>query len=295
MYSDILPEIWGHSEGEYIFLPVMQGQWSYGERLTQWQEGPAWDVKQAISALSEIDDLADSTDRYFTPLRYTHPKRRIEHLGNPGVIFADLDSDEAMAKVDGDWRAPSVLIETSPGHYHGYWYLNGPVDLAEWLSASAGWTDFLGADPGGWDATQVLRIPGTLNHKSRLAMKHRVRVVSHEQREYNLVDFPTRYVTSTTHLTAPTPSLQKRASYITRALEIGNLPQSLLYWLTVSRSDFAVLGSVDRSAMMWRTIKQLSENGYTPIEIFHLTYFTAFNKWDNDPDKLWREVRKATA
>lgn len=80
------------------------------------------------------------------------------------VAWSDLDT----AHPDRVQPEPSIVVETSPGRFHGYWLTEQAMEPAhaEALSKRLAYAHHAeGADLGGWDLTQVLRIPGTHNHK----------------------------------------------------------------------------------------------------------------------------------
>jgi len=56
---------------------------------------------------------------------------------------------------------PTIAIESSPGRYVGIWLTDEPA--SEQINRRL--TYAIGADRGGWDLTQVLRVPGTISHK----------------------------------------------------------------------------------------------------------------------------------
>ena len=79
---------------------------------------------------------------------------------------------------------PSVVVETSPGHFHRYWLIVG-----EWPADEDGRRDFrgviermirdYGSDPGAKDICRVLRLPGFLNRKRAEAFQVRMRRYIH--------------------------------------------------------------------------------------------------------------------
>lgn len=90
--------------------------------------------------------------------------RRVKANAAPvRALWGDLDGAE-VPKEDGE-RKPTALVESSPGRYHPYWRLDEAIppevaeDLNRRLAAS------IGADPSGFDLTQLLRVPGTVNRK----------------------------------------------------------------------------------------------------------------------------------
>lgn len=98
-----------------------------------------------------------SSDIYMCPQGFSEARRHKDYAKAPHLAFADLDE----CKINELPLKPTVLIESSPGRYVGYWYTDGPV--SEDLNRRI--TYFVGADTSGWDFTQVLRFPGTKNHK----------------------------------------------------------------------------------------------------------------------------------
>lgn len=97
-------------------------------------------------------------DVYFCPLPFNKPKRSKTAVSRSHFLWSDID--------DGNYKLlpPSVLWESSPGRFQGLWRVDEltPSEAAE-QSRSLAYR--LGCDKGGWDLTQVLRIPGTRNFK----------------------------------------------------------------------------------------------------------------------------------
>ena len=91
---------------------------------------------------------------------------------------------------EGDFPLePSLVVETSPGHYHRYWLVDG-----DWPSDQQGRTDFAGvmrrmiadygSDPGAKDISRVLRVPG-FQHRKNPDEPHMVAVVGGNYRRYS--------------------------------------------------------------------------------------------------------------
>lgn len=78
-----------------------------------------------------------------------------------------LDYDLPTQEIPKTTHEPSFVVQSSPGKYHMYWLL----DKAEGPWPVEGANKFLiqdvgeGADKSGYDCTQLLRVPGTLNYK----------------------------------------------------------------------------------------------------------------------------------
>ena len=274
----IVRSIWEQSEGDYVFLPYMQhGTWTEGDavRKDEWQP--------------DHPGVYTQRDQYFTPLTYTGLSRRKGMLGKPGVIYADLDGGH----IEVPRLHPTLIVSTSNGHYHAYWYLTEPAEPAEWERRAKGWSLEIGADPGGWDATQVLRIPGSYNHKSVPPLS--VYVQNFDPiRKYDLEEFPRAAVHTGSVLSPePVPSKAEREYLLKAGVEDDRLPLSARYWLTASPAQIKALGKIDRSKVMWQVEKALLQKGYTPYEVYHLMYFSGINKFYGRPDRLWHEVQKA--
>ena len=113
----------------------------------------------------------------------------------PGV-WADIDfkdyPDIATAKkaVFGFPLRPSVMLETGGG-YHALWRLKEPAgkdEISDIEKILKGIAHHLGADQQATDASRILRLPETANHKYE--HKPAVKVVwDNRQLEYNPADF----------------------------------------------------------------------------------------------------------
>lgn len=98
-------------------------------------------------------------DMYFCPLPFREGRRVKSGVVRSRFLWSDID--------DGDWHKsePTVLWESSPGRFQGLWKLPNAVDPERAAEMSKAMAYHIGADRGGWDLTQVLRIPGTPNLK----------------------------------------------------------------------------------------------------------------------------------
>src|SRR5215216_2857457 len=78
------------------------------------------------------------------------------------VAWAEFDAGEDLPE---GMPPPSIIVESSPGHFHAYWLLDEECDPFAVEALNRGIAYRFEADMGGWDLSQVLRVPGTLNHK----------------------------------------------------------------------------------------------------------------------------------
>lgn len=114
---------------------------------------------QLEEKLTRWIDRGEGKDMYFCPLPFTIKKRSKAHVRASRFLWSDIDD------ADPHLIEPTVLWESSPGRYQGLWMLPRAVSPEDAASKSRDLAYYIGADRGGWDLTQVLRIPGTRNHK----------------------------------------------------------------------------------------------------------------------------------
>lgn len=153
-------------EAGYVFISTMDWEKKRRSETGYWADRSfAWPAQRdTVLEFVEREDTA-GRDVYFAVQLYSKPDARRQNLVKScPSIWSDLDYAVP-------WQItpePSVILETSPGRYHGFW--RAPTTLtpaeAENLSKRIAYAYHAdGADLGGWDLTQVLRIPGTHNHK----------------------------------------------------------------------------------------------------------------------------------
>lgn len=131
--------------------------------------------KQRIEVETIIQNETLSRDVYVCPAMLSEPSTNREAFLSSNVVWTELDDRRAL-QVEGlrtgDWSIyncpmPSLRIQSGwAGNEHWYWRLNDPITEASDLEGiNRALCNAFGADQSGWDATQVLRPPQTLNHK----------------------------------------------------------------------------------------------------------------------------------
>ena len=274
---DILHEIWSHGEGEYVFLPLRSG--------TTWNEGP-WFYPGAVGNVTTLRHQ----DQYFTPLKYTGTRRRRENVGRPGVLFADLDDGAHLGPF-----TPHLLVASSLDHMHAYFFLDRPYELDEWEPHARGLSLALGADPGGWDSTQVLRIPGTLNHKYDPPIRVSVLDYRPDMARYRLDDFPEAErpaVLKPVSFAVPDGDPAERNRLLNKFWEHLSLEDRHLLTMT---PDQAKWGVRDRSKVIHMVASSLLEVGATVEEAFAIISLSPWNKFATRPKYLWEGIAKIAA
>lgn len=102
-----------------------------------------------------------SANIYWAPLVFNKPRRREENVTPGNILFADLDPvDPRTLNIK-----PSLAWESSRKRYAAVWFLKDTLTPSSLRELNRNLTYDIGADKGGWDLTQVLRIPGSKNYK----------------------------------------------------------------------------------------------------------------------------------
>lgn len=121
----------------------------------------AW-PREIPSALAWVaGEVGEERELYQCSHLTTRWRRRKEDAAPLASLYVDLDSGQLPPTIP----PPTVIIQSSPGRLQCYWRLTTPVPPAEGEASNRRLAAATGADPSGWDLSQLLRIPGTRNHK----------------------------------------------------------------------------------------------------------------------------------
>ena len=130
----------------------------------------------------------ENYDLFFAPNLFTG-QRKNENMAPSVWLYADLDEAEYPA------LTPTWYWETSPGNTQAMWKLNEPMDLEAHSRWNKALTTLTGADPGGWHASKLLRVPSSYNYKRGCPVSDAVHVsVSYSISD--LHDVLTPYITA---------------------------------------------------------------------------------------------------
>lgn len=212
-------------------------------------------------------------DLYFCPLPYSSNRRDKNKVEPLNILWSDID-DGSISKVP-----PSILWKSSNKRYQGIWLLDkkyNPLDVEETNQDLA---YYLGADKGGWDLTQVLRIPGTLNHK--YDPPNRVRKYKTTGEVFKL-----RKITK--KVSKGRKKTNKEEVNISSKDELGKL--IVKYKSKISRKTIRLLmqervEAGKRSDMLWFMENQLSDAGIPPDDIINLIKYSKWNKYKGRGDE----------
>lgn len=176
--------IWGDTHG-YVYLPTLNretGQWR--KVFFEWPLHEASIIQHVTTA------AAMGLDSYYSPALYKdHSSATKDNILGVNVLWSEFDgnapshwdgSESAPAQdgpsegpsgaYEGPLPPPSLRVQTSlDGHEHVYWRLDNTVTNTQWIDdKNKAITYSLRSDTSGWDATQILRPPFTLNTKRDL-------------------------------------------------------------------------------------------------------------------------------
>jgi uncharacterized protein DUF3987 len=212
------------------------------------------------------------------------------------AAWADLDA----CKPELLLVQPSIVMMSSADRYQALWVFKEPQDpeVAEQISLNIAYHHVPdGADSGGWDLTQYLRIPYTYNLKPERGSAQ-VLVTSASRTTYRVEDFSgyvearrSRYkaepMPEITSVEAPLDTLQRyRRSLNPVVFSIFSVEPN------VSKEDGGW------SKVLWQLEMLCFEAGMTREEVFTIASNAACNKYKRDgrhPRLLWEEVCRAHA
>jgi AAA domain/RepB DNA-primase from phage plasmid len=224
-------------------------------------------------------------DVYWAPAVFDQPTRTRNAVSTADLLWADLDNVDPRGLPDN--LKPTAAWQSSPGRYQAVWRLDRSVKVDIQQRLNQRLTYALGADKGGWDLTQVLRTPGTPNHKYPEHPKVKMLWMNgrklnptkllNELPELDVAEVDTKVVENIPSQSA----ILKRYKIPTRAKQL-------------IKARFAQQGT--RSDRLWELECLLAEANMTEEEIVGVVMPTVWNKFKGRHDELTRlsvEARKA--
>lgn len=203
-------------------------------------------------------------DLYFCPHAFKEPRRKKELAVPTKYLWADLDNANPRLIAP----RPQIAWMSSPNRFACLWILKEIPTLEETEKLNKKLSYSVGADHGGWDITQVLRIPGTRNHK--------------------YPDAP--YGKLLWQRDTPYESIE-----INQQIEIDS--QDILRKYNISpftiKRTFSEAKEGSRSEVLWKLENELIERGLKKEEVFIVLRDSPWNKFKRREQQLKREIDKA--
>lgn len=177
--ESFLELLYGDEKG-YVYCPTKNPESGYWQPyFFQWPQH-----RTAIT--THILSQTKAADCYVSPSLFKAPSDKKQAWKGSHYVWIEFDGNAPSNLPDGIPQ-PSIRVRSSvKGHEHWYWRLNdfeSDYRVVEQLSKQLTYT--LDADKSGWDASQVLRPPGTLHHDS----KRRVTLLSATGKSVSFSDF----------------------------------------------------------------------------------------------------------
>jgi hypothetical protein len=289
--EDFLELVYGERRG-WIDLPAKAG--GYWVPYHMYWEGEKDAEMGEVVAPTEVSRrvdgcLRDGESLYFSVCQFTERGRAYETALPSHWLWADLDEVDPAVGARALGLLPSLAWESSPGRWQALWRLRAACKPKLVEKVNAALTYALGADLGGWDLTQVLRLPGTRNYKYDSAPM--VELAWYEE----ALEYDVRYVWSVVEDYLPAGFGGAVAGGSGVGGQRGALPPRAAALLRVPAS--AVVEG-ERSSRLWELECVLAEGGWGEDAIYDVVWDCAWNKWATvrtGGERLRREIRKAIA
>jgi RepB DNA-primase from phage plasmid len=141
-------------------------------------------------APARIVRLGQQTDVYVGCAMRVRRRGTRQDLAPTALLWADCDDPRALAAVRAFTPEASMIVASgSLDHAHAYWALTRTLDPPTLEDANRRLAATLGADPKCVDATRILRVPGTWNHKHNPPRP--VNLLHHDEKRYRPVEILT--------------------------------------------------------------------------------------------------------
>lgn len=192
------------------------------------------------------------------------------------MLWADIDEADPSKMSN----KPHILWESSPGRWAGLWLTERWLEAGECEDYNKRMTYGVGADHAGWDLTQVLRIPGTRNHKYKGSPWGKLTRIDFKQK-VRLADVPK--IGEVSKVSAG------------KALELYKKYEKTLRGETRSILTSRDATAGKRSEVLWKLYHQLFDAGVPLDEIKVMIKESVWNKFKGrrDEDKqINRDIEK---
>lgn len=280
-----LRRIFGKRPGYVCVAYATRDKKEFREEFIKWPE-----ESEKVNLL--VNRVLQSHNVWFSPMVYDKRVRKKDNVAFTPCAWSDLDTCEPERL----HVPPSVVVESSPGRFQGYWQFekNTLPDVAENISQRIAYTHADdGADRSGWDLTQLLRMPLTYNFK--YASTPLVTILEANSSKYRLTDFEEFYpqIAEFGYLDIPQPQGEELLDDVDDLMQRKRFQLNPTIWKLYQETPES-----DWSASIWKLNMMLFEAGFERNEVFAIALNAACNKYardGRDPALLWKEVCRAEA
>jgi hypothetical protein len=242
---------------------------------------------EALKIENFILTVEENRNVYFCVNLLRNESRKKENCLPGSIVWADLDGVEPELIEE---IPPPIFWASSYGRWQAIWRLTVPVPAyqAEEYSRKIGY--LVGADRSGWDLTQLLRVPLTLNFKYDPPAYIELERLLETQAPPLLFD-------------AIPPDVEHRVAIDPMPVESSELNIEMILYKFKNALDYTDFGAYftqepekDWSSILWRLLHICFRVGMTAEEVFTVARHAKCNKYERDgrpPEHLWRDVLKA--
>jgi len=289
----IVSKAWGRQKG-YCFFPTIRGDCKdKRERILSYKENRAFYWPRDKDKIINHLDANRHNEVYWCPMLFEERVRQTEFQCDERALWADLDEVDPRGIVD---YPPTIAWETSPGRHQALWLIaSGDMLGASWHGReNHQLTYYLGADPSGWDTTQLLRLPTWINHKPEYRGKDGKsptgKLLWDEGQQYfsdsfvDLPEVPGGAGPVTEILEDEIEHIDRHAVWARVRLKVSSRVRELVS---------ARVAAGDRSETLWQIERDLADAGCTAMEIVAIVRATVWNKFEGRSDELRRLTTEA--
>ena len=159
--AEFFEYIYGPDEG-YIYI----ARKGLADSREWKQDFFSWPTEKNEAAQFVVDNRS-KWEVYMGPALFSSPgKADKPRVKSARVYWCEFDGSvpESLERLP---RPTMRILSSQEGHEHWYWRLDKSVEPDQLELVNRAITYLLRADASGWDSTQVLRPPGTFNHKRK--------------------------------------------------------------------------------------------------------------------------------
>lgn len=285
--GDFLDFFWEREEGR-VYLAMCER----GKDATFKQAFAHWPEKRSAIVQAALAGSAQGLDVWFCPSIFDKdaPKPEKQYVKSLNVRYADFDGNapdwETVAKEKGV-PLPTMRVRSSvEGQEHAYWRTERTTDIDAVENTNRALATLFSADMSGWDATQLLRIPGTLNygHKSPDVTKSWYKG---EPVMVTLSEFTDRIVDDTEfgNLRSIEKALLEKITItnyppIQEVLAYGKWTPALLEVFNYTKEEASAASPDKRSGTLQRLAYMLAEEKFTDEQMYSVL---------DDADRRWEK------
>lgn len=302
-----LDKFWGTEEGKVYFAASYEHK-QFRQFFNQWP------LKRQSIINAIVQQSALGWDVWFCPSLYKHdaPKPERDYIESVNCHWLDFDGN-APSLEEWEGRAkeigvpePSLILQTSvQSHQQVYWFtdrVHGSDQLDHVETVTRNLTAAFATDKSGWDLTQLLRIPGTLNYGWYRDGEHKPWFDGVPQ-EASILKCSDQNVPEAVFevLTNAERQILSRITInevprIEEVLAFGNWTPEMYSWFSMTKDEASERSAYKRSGSLQALAYFGAEQGFTDEQIYSILD-DADRRWDkyvnraaSGRDKIFRDT-----